>query len=184
MMNSPRYVPPPMTISQHPSYDQYGSDRLHPDRPHRRPVSGLSNGLFSTYQLQPDLPSINTNINAHDLARRLGSTSGSVSPHVQRHYSVSVNYSQDAYVTTLRKQRATVWCERAQTEDPRIMAAQRAAKARATMEVTGSSYIQDTNNHGFGGSGSNSPASSLYGGISRHGATPFLTLALTKPNKI
>lgn len=186
MMNSPRYVPPqqsPMTTSQSAyftSYDQYGSDRLHPNHIHRREVLRSSTRPFSTYQLHQDLPSINTNINAHDLGRRLGSTLGSVSPHPQRHYSVSTNYSQDAYVATLRKQKATVWCERAQAEDPRIMSAQRAARVRAIMEVTGSSYVQDTNNHG---SSSNSPASSLYGGTSGHGATPSMTLASTKPNK-
>ncbi|KAF8416804.1 hypothetical protein EV426DRAFT_625301 [Tirmania nivea] len=78
---------------------------------------------------------------------------------------------------------ATVWCERAQAEDPRIMSAQRAARARATMEVTGSLYVQDANNYGFGGSSSNSPASSLYGGASGHGATPSMTLASTKSTK-
>jgi len=179
MMNSPRYVPPqqpPMTTTQHAhySYGQYGSDRLYPNH---NQILGSPNGLFSTYQLQQ--APISTNINAHDLVRRFGSTSSSVSPH-----SVIANYTQEAYVATLRKQKATVWCERAQAEDPRIMAAQRAAKARATMEITGSSFIQDTNNHGLGGSSSNSPASSLYGGISGHGATPSMTLALTTPNKI
>lgn len=37
----------------------------------------------------------------------------------------------------MRKQKATVWCDRAQHEDPRILAAQRQAKMRATMEVAG-----------------------------------------------
>ncbi|KAI1746073.1 hypothetical protein F4680DRAFT_400304 [Xylaria scruposa] len=41
------------------------------------------------------------------------------------------------YVALLRKQKATVWCDRAQTEDPRILAQQRAAKQRAAQEVTG-----------------------------------------------
>ncbi|KAK7403633.1 hypothetical protein QQX98_010598 [Neonectria punicea] len=41
------------------------------------------------------------------------------------------------YVALLRKQKATVWCDRAQYEDPRIAAQQRAAKMRATLEVTG-----------------------------------------------
>jgi len=153
---------------------------LRPTHTHQRKASGLSNGLFSTCQLQQDLPPINTNINVHDLARQLGSTLSSVSPHPQRRYSVSTNYSQDAYVATLRKQKATVWCERAQAEDPRIMSAQRAARARATMEVAGSSYVQDPHSHG---SSSNSPASSLYGGTSGHGATPSMILTSAKPNK-
>lgn len=37
----------------------------------------------------------------------------------------------------MRKQKATVWCDRAQHEDPRLLAQQKAAKIRATMEVIG-----------------------------------------------
>lgn len=40
-----------------------------------------------------------------------------------------------SYVTLLRKQKATVWCDRAQYEDPRLLAQQRAAKQRANQEV-------------------------------------------------
>ncbi len=41
------------------------------------------------------------------------------------------------YVALLRKQKATVWCDRAQYEDPRLQAQQRAAKVRANREVVG-----------------------------------------------
>jgi hypothetical protein len=41
------------------------------------------------------------------------------------------------YVALLRKQKATVWCERAQFEDPRLLAQQRAAKKRANLEIVG-----------------------------------------------
>ncbi|KAI9149372.1 hypothetical protein HJFPF1_11424 [Paramyrothecium foliicola] len=41
------------------------------------------------------------------------------------------------YVALLRKQKATVWCDRAQYEDPRTAAQQRAAKMRANLEVVG-----------------------------------------------
>ncbi|KAM0328727.1 hypothetical protein ACHAQA_005140 [Verticillium albo-atrum] len=41
------------------------------------------------------------------------------------------------YVALLRKQKATVWCDRSQYEDPRLLAAQRAAKMRANMEMVG-----------------------------------------------
>jgi hypothetical protein len=37
----------------------------------------------------------------------------------------------------MRRQKATVWCDRAQHEDPRLIAQQKAAKIRATMEVIG-----------------------------------------------
>lgn len=43
-----------------------------------------------------------------------------------------------SYVALLRKQKATVWCDRAQYEDPRLLAQQRAAKMRAHAEVVGS----------------------------------------------
>lgn len=42
------------------------------------------------------------------------------------------------YVALLRRQKATVWCERAQHEDPRLLAQQRAAKMRANRELIGS----------------------------------------------
>lgn len=42
-----------------------------------------------------------------------------------------------SYVALLRKQKATVWCDRAQYEDPRLLAQQRAAKQKANMEVIG-----------------------------------------------
>ena len=44
---------------------------------------------------------------------------------------------RSSYVALLRKQKATVWCDRAQYEDPRLQAQQRAAKMRANREVVG-----------------------------------------------
>lgn len=52
--------------------------------------------------------------------------------------------SPTSYVALMRKQKATVWCDRAQSEDPRILAAQRAAKMRAAMEVAGGSHRVST----------------------------------------
>jgi hypothetical protein len=42
-----------------------------------------------------------------------------------------------SYVALLRKQKATVWCDRAQYEDPRLLAAQRQARIRAQMQIVG-----------------------------------------------
>ncbi|KAF2841363.1 hypothetical protein M501DRAFT_1009317 [Patellaria atrata CBS 101060] len=42
-----------------------------------------------------------------------------------------------SYVALMRRQKATVWCDRAQHEDPGILAQQRAAKMRANREVVG-----------------------------------------------
>lgn len=64
--------------------------------------------------------------------RRTNST-GSSSLH--RSTSNGSSGSSNAYVTTLRKQKATVWCDRAQREDSRFLAAQKAAKAKAALEV-------------------------------------------------
>lgn len=77
--------------------------------------------------------------------------------------------SSNAYVTYLRRQKATVWCDKSQYEDPRLLAAQRAAKLRAAIEVVGSSTsaFLSAGYHGHGlGSGTGSAASSLNGGRS------------------
>lgn len=50
----------------------------------------------------------------------------------------------------MRKQKATVWCDRAQHEDPRLLAAQRAAKARANMEILGGAAVGRTSTSGSG----------------------------------
>ncbi|KAI1496794.1 hypothetical protein F5X99DRAFT_413765 [Biscogniauxia marginata] len=57
-----------------------------------------------------------------------------------------------SYVALLRKQKATVWCDRSQTEDPRMLAQQRAAKQRANQEVIGRSS-QSRSSTGIGGAG-------------------------------
>ncbi|RPB03519.1 hypothetical protein L873DRAFT_1826184 [Choiromyces venosus 120613-1] len=75
--------------------------------------------------------------------------------------------AQNAYVATLRRQKATVWCDRSQHEDPRLLAAQRAAKLRAAMEVVGSSnsaFLSAGHNHHGIGSATGSAASSISGG--------------------
>lgn len=58
----------------------------------------------------------------------------------------------------MRKQKATVWCDRAQYEDPRILAQQKAARIRAAREVSGGggggNAIGRTSTSGSLGSGS------------------------------
>lgn len=51
----------------------------------------------------------------------------------------------------MRRQKATVWCDRAQFEDPRVAAAQRAAKERAAREIHGSNSRLGTSGSGGGG---------------------------------
>lgn len=50
--------------------------------------------------------------------------------------SRSGNYPPTSYVALMRRQKATVWSDRAQHEDPRLVAQQRQAKLRAAQEVT------------------------------------------------
>ncbi|KAI0872276.1 hypothetical protein GGS24DRAFT_502995 [Hypoxylon argillaceum] len=66
--------------------------------------------------------------------------------------SRSFGNQQTSYVALLRKQKATVWCDRAQTEDPRTLAQQRAAKQRAAQEVTGRT-MQARTSTGISGAG-------------------------------
>ena len=58
-----------------------------------------------------------------------------------------------SYVLLMRKQKATVWCDRAQHEDPRLAAQQKAAKIRATLEVVGGNAAR-TSTLASSGSGS------------------------------
>ncbi|KAK7967170.1 uncharacterized protein PG986_001447 [Apiospora aurea] len=77
---------------------------------------------FSTVSSNPPPPAFRTSPTS-DLPRRsTSSRSGTGQP--------------TSYVTLLRKQKATVWCDRSQYEDPRLQAQQRAAKQRANKEVT------------------------------------------------
>ena len=61
----------------------------------------------------------------------------------------------------MRKQKATVWCDRSQTVDPRTAAAQKAAKQRAILEVHGGA----TN----GGRTTTIASGSMVGKIRHHG---------------
>ncbi|KAI4101135.1 MAG: hypothetical protein L6R37_005103 [Teloschistes peruensis] len=63
--------------------------------------------------------------------------------------------TSSSYVALMRKQKATVWCDRAQREDPRIIAQQKAAKVRATREIVGGgNTVGRTSTSGSLGSGS------------------------------
>ncbi|KAK2055097.1 hypothetical protein LY76DRAFT_521160 [Colletotrichum caudatum] len=79
---------------------------------------------FSTTSSVPPPPAAYRTSPTNDLRRSISSRSGGSS-------------QPTGYVALLRKQKATVWCDRAQYEDPRLVAQQRAAKMRATLEVIG-----------------------------------------------
>jgi hypothetical protein len=61
----------------------------------------------------------------------------------------------------MRKQKATVWCDRSQHEDPHVLARQRAAKQRATIEINGGGQ--------GGGRTSTIGSASLAGKLKHHG---------------
>ncbi|KJZ74469.1 hypothetical protein HIM_06065 [Hirsutella minnesotensis 3608] len=79
---------------------------------------------FSSVSTMPP-PAAYRNSSSTDLRRSISSRSGGTTA------------PQTGYVALLRKQKATVWCDRAQYEDPRVAAQQRAAKMRANLEVVG-----------------------------------------------
>ncbi|KAI9822501.1 MAG: hypothetical protein M1827_000220 [Pycnora praestabilis] len=64
-------------------------------------------------------------------------TNSTVSVTLRRSTSSRSGNSPGGYVALMRKQKATVWCDRSQHEDPRLVAQQKAAKMRAVMEVVG-----------------------------------------------
>lgn len=81
--------------------------------------------------------------------------------------SVSTNTTASAappmsnYVARLRRQKATVWCDRSQPEDQRLLAAQKAAKLKAALELNnGPSSSRGMKGGGHGlGSGASSTTS-------------------------
>jgi hypothetical protein len=72
----------------------------------------------------------------------------------------------------MRKQKATVWCDRAQYEDPRMLAAQRQAKARAVQEVAGGQHHLPPRS----ASGGSSMVGGVRSKIGRHHGMPKASL--------
>lgn len=84
-----------------------------------------------------------------------GRTPSTVSVSLRRSTSSrsGASITPSSYVALMRKQKATVWCDRAQHEDPRIVAQQKAAKMRAAMEVVGGGNMNRNSMTGSMGSG-------------------------------
>ncbi|PNS16495.1 hypothetical protein CAC42_229 [Sphaceloma murrayae] len=112
----PQYTGPP------PSYTNYNS-QIHMQPMTRRT---LSNATSST----------NSSGAAVNVMNR-APTNTSYASSIRRSTSSRSQQPQTSYVALLRRQKATVWCDRAQHEDPRVLAQQRQAKMRANMEVVG-----------------------------------------------
>ena len=99
-----------------------------------------------------------------------GTPNRSNSGALRRSSSTRSGTSPTSYVALMRKQKATVWCDRAQYEDPRIQAQQRQARMRANIEVAGGK-----NAPARGPSGSSSMAAGVRSKVRHHGA-PKATL--------
>lgn len=115
-----QYQQQPQYVQQHPQYPQYPSNnQMYPYAQRRTP----SQGTFSTASSGNAAP---LRPPSQDLRRSTSSRSGGPP-------------QATSYVALMRRQKATVWCDRAQHEDPRLVAAQKAAKMRATLEIVGGS---------------------------------------------
>lgn len=126
MARAPGGSPSQMTMppQQHAQYSQQA----------RRTPSNATSSTTSSIANNTGLQRIPTNSSVNAPRRSTSSRSNS-------------SGSPTSYVALMRKQKATVWCDRAQAEDPRILAAQRAAKTRAAMEVAGGSHRISTSSN-------------------------------------
>ncbi|KAI9040223.1 uncharacterized protein KD926_008424 [Aspergillus affinis] len=66
-----------------------------------------------------------------------GNATGAAASDIRRSTSSRSANAQLGYVALMRRQKATVWCDRAQPEDPRIRAQKLVDKKRAYLEVHG-----------------------------------------------
>lgn len=119
---SPPMVPPGVPPPKPP----VGMVSRTPSGPSRQPSSRTSS--LVGYATQPSL---------HQVMHSGSASPSSVAPGgVRRSSSTTSTITRlGGYVSLLRKQKATVWCDRSQKEDPRITAQRKAAKMRATHAI-------------------------------------------------
>lgn len=120
---------------------------------------------FSTASSIPP-PAAYRKSSASDLRRSISSRSGGTGTIPQ----------SSGYVALLRKQKATVWCDRAQYEDPRMAAQQRAAKQRANLEVVGGRGRGSTGASGSRNNTGISTTGRVAAKIRHHGKAPVVGL--------
>nr|OQO28915.1 hypothetical protein B0A51_03935 [Rachicladosporium sp. CCFEE 5018] len=114
-------------VPRSPSYAMSGQQQQ--QYPSRRTLSNATSSTSSTQNAPTRQGTGNAPASSYASSIRRSTSSRSTS-----------TTSPTSYVALMRKQKATVWCDRAQHEDPRILAAQRQAKMRATMEVAGAHH--------------------------------------------
>lgn len=81
----------------------------------------------------------------------------------------NVSLQPVGYVALLRKQKATVWCDRSQSEDPYMMAKQRQAKQRALQAVGSATLGSGSSSGGRTSTGLSSAGGKVVGKIRHHG---------------
>lgn len=157
--SSPAYS---MTSQQQQQSVNYG-------QPARRTLSNATSSTSST----------STNTGLQRAPTNSGFSTASAPRRSTSSRSTSSSASPTSYVALMRKQKATVWCDRAQHEDPRILAAQRSAKMRAAMEVAGGQ------NHAPVGGRTSTSSSGMVGGVRskiRHHGAPKASTYTGGPN--
>ncbi|EGP84956.1 unnamed protein product [Zymoseptoria tritici ST99CH_1A5] len=105
--------------------------------PAQRGSPNISPAYSMTSQQYPDPSSRRTLSNATSSTSSTNNANPQTAPRRSTSSRSASSMSPTSYVALMRKQKATVWCDRAQHEDPRILVAQRQAKMRAAAEVAG-----------------------------------------------
>ncbi|KAL2845220.1 hypothetical protein BJY01DRAFT_247806 [Aspergillus pseudoustus] len=143
---------PPQQLTQHPSVASLQHSRRRTSSSNAIPVTAQQQQQHQHPYQQPHQPYTTGPSPQHSmtvphnpLARRLSSATTSTtstgnnpaSQDIRRSSSSRSANSQMSYVALLRRQKATVWCDRAQPEDPRLRAQKLVDKKRAYLEVHG-----------------------------------------------
>lgn len=122
----PSSTSPAYSMTSHHQQAAYQPQAMYPGQQQQHSRRTLSNATSSTSSSNTNLNRIPTNSAYSTNAPRRSTSSRSTS-----------SVPPTSYVALMRKQKATVWCDRAQHEDPRILVAQRQARQRAAAEVAG-----------------------------------------------
>lgn len=142
-----------------------------------------SSGVFPTTTASPTTTTVNSQYQTQyqgglrrtptsSTSSTTGTPNRSNSGALRRSSSTRSGTSPTSYVAMMRKQKATVWCDRAQYEDPRILAQQRQAKMRANMEVAGGPHHAPPRS----ASGGSSMTGGVRSKIGRHHGLPKASL--------
>ncbi|KAL4801600.1 hypothetical protein BDV18DRAFT_148945 [Aspergillus unguis] len=135
-------------VSPHPSVASLQHSRSRTSSSHVLPYSGHQQSYqpHQPYSTGPS-PSHTMTVPYNPMARRLstattsttstGNLNSSFNPDMRRSSSARSTNSQMSYVALMRRQKATVWCDRAQPEDPRLRQQKLVDKKRAYLEVHG-----------------------------------------------